>query len=84
MGEKDIRGGLVIPGECRPRNKRIRRRGEALLPGEHPDDLGSALDLAIQSLQRIVAVQLGAVLLQEAHAGQRMGRCDRHAPARRE
>ena len=47
--------------------------GDGSFIGEDADDLSAALDLAIQSLQRIGAVQLGAVLGREAHVGQHVG-----------
>ena len=34
------------------------------------DDLGSALDLAVQALGRVGRVQLGAMFLREGHVGQ--------------
>ena len=38
--------------------------------GSNADDVGAALDLAVQALDRVRAVQLGAVLLGEGHAGE--------------
>ena len=36
-------------------------------------DLGAALDLAVQALQRVGGVQLGSVLNREGHVGQHVG-----------
>ncbi len=48
--------------------RRRRRRKPA-----QPDDVGAALDFAVDTLQRIGRVQLGAVLLGEGHIGQDVG-----------
>lgn len=40
---------------------------------EAADDLGSALDLAVEAFQRVRAVQLGTMLRREGHIGQHIG-----------
>ena len=45
----------------------------ASLVGEDADDLGAALDLAVEALDRVGRVQLGPVLLREAHVGEHVG-----------
>src|SRR5262249_2734277 len=47
--------------------------GDGVLVGEDADDVGAALDLAIETLQRIGAVDLGSVILVEAHKGKNIG-----------
>ena len=47
--------------------------GDGGLVGKDADDIGPAFDLAIEALQRIGRVELGAVLLGEAHVGQHVG-----------
>ena len=43
------------------------------LVGEDADDFGATLDLAVEALDRVGAVQLGATLRREGHAGQDVG-----------
>jgi hypothetical protein len=47
--------------------------GDSVLIGEDADDVSAALDLAIESFQRIGAVDLGSVILGEAHKGEDIG-----------
>ena len=47
--------------------------GDRLLVREDADDFGSALDLAVEAFQRVGAVDLGPVVLGEAHEGQHIG-----------
>lgn len=49
--------------------------GDAGFVGEDADDIGAPLDLLVQSLQRVGAVQLGAVLGREADVSQHRARC---------
>ena len=44
--------------------------GDGGLVREDADDLGAPLDLAVEALQRVGAVQLGTMLGGEAHVGQ--------------
>ncbi|EXS68266.1 transposase [Sphingobium sp. Ant17] len=44
--------------------------GDGFFVGEDADDISAPLDLAIEPLDRIVAVQLGTVLGGERHIGQ--------------
>ena len=46
---------------------------------EDPDDIGAALHLLVQALDRIGAVQLGAVLAGEGHVGQHVVLAGVHA-----
>lgn len=57
--------------------------GNRRLVGEDADDLGAALDLAVQPLDRISAVQLGAMFLREGHVGQDIGFGGIHEAAKR-
>lgn len=41
--------------------------------GEDADDLGPALDLAVEPLDRVDGMQLDAMLLREAHIGEHIG-----------
>ena len=41
--------------------------------GEHADHIGAPLDLAVQTLDRVGRVQLGAMGQREAHIGQYVG-----------
>jgi hypothetical protein len=41
--------------------------------GEDADDVGAPLDLAVEALDRIGAVQLGTVLGREGHVGEHVG-----------
>jgi hypothetical protein len=47
--------------------------GDGGFVGEDADDFGAALDLAIEALDRVGRVQLGAVLGREGHVGQDVG-----------
>ena len=47
--------------------------GDCGLVWEDADDLGAALDLAVEPLQRIGAVDLGPVILGKAHEGEDIG-----------
>ena len=46
---------------------------DGVVVGEDADDLGSSLDLAIETLDRIRAVKLGPMLLRECHVGEHVG-----------
>ena len=52
----------------------------AIGPKECPnaDDVGAALHLLVQALDRVGAVQLGAMLAREGHAGQHVVFAPRH------
>lgn len=41
--------------------------------GEDANDVGAPLDLAVDALDRIGRVQLGAILRREGHAGEDIG-----------
>ena len=49
-------------------------------PKECPnaDDIGSAIDLTVQALDRVGQMQLGAMFLGEGHVGQHVGLGPRH------
>jgi hypothetical protein len=44
--------------------------GDGLVVGEDTHDIRAALDLAVQALDRVCAVQLGSMLVGEGHVGQ--------------
>lgn len=46
---------------------------DGILVGEDADDIGAALDLAVEALKRIGRVQLGTVRGWEAHIGEHIG-----------
>jgi hypothetical protein len=46
---------------------------DGLFVGEDADDLGSALDLAINPFERVDGVDLGPVVLGEGHEGEHVG-----------
>jgi hypothetical protein len=54
---------------------------DGLLFGEDADDIGSALDLLIQPLQRIRRMQLGSMLCGEGHVGEHVMLGLVHQPA---
>src|SRR3546814_13445541 len=47
--------------------------GDGGLVGKDPDHLAAALDLAVEALERVGGMELGAVLGREAHVGQHIG-----------
>jgi hypothetical protein len=75
--------GRWFPGSCSGRAGRpirrsapggSRRRGNnRRIVGEDADDLGASLDLAVEALDRIGRVQLGAMGGREAHVGEHVG-----------
>ena len=46
---------------------------DGVLVGEDADDIGAPLDLAVEALDRVGRVQLGAVLRRKAHIGEHVG-----------
>lgn len=46
---------------------------DGLVVGKDANDIGAALDLVVETLNRISAVQLGAMLFRERHVGQHVG-----------
>ena len=46
---------------------------DRVVVGEDTDHVGPALDLTVETLDRIRAVELGPVLLGEGHVGQHVG-----------
>ena len=47
--------------------------GDGGFVGEDADDVGAALDLAVEALDGVGAVQLGTVLLREGHVSEDVG-----------
>ena len=50
--------------------QRADETGYGLLVGKDADDIGASLDLAVEAFDRVCTVELGAMLLGEAHIGQ--------------
>jgi len=50
--------------------QRVDEAGDRGIAGENTNDVSAAFDFAVQPLDRVGGVELGAVLLGEGHAGQ--------------
>jgi hypothetical protein len=59
-------GPFVVPFEQNCADE----ANNGVLVGEDADNLGAALDLAVNALERVSAVQLDAVLRRERHVGE--------------
>ncbi|CCV09213.1 hypothetical protein MESS2_900003 [Mesorhizobium metallidurans STM 2683] len=64
-----LHGAFVVLFE----QDRANQADDDVIIWEDADDLGAPLDLAVEALDRVGRVQLGAVLLEESHVDQHVG-----------
>lgn len=62
-----------VPGSFSNFLGRAYQAYDGVIIWEDADDLGAPLNLAVEALDRVSRVQLGAVLLRESHVGQHVG-----------
>src|SRR5262249_60366737 len=67
--QSDVSGALNGPLIVLLEQDRADEANDCILVGEDADDIGAPLDLAIEALERVGGMQLGAVLAWEAHVG---------------
>ena len=73
-----VAGALDGPLIVLFQEQRADQPGDGGFVREDPDDVAAPLDLAVEALQRVCAVELGTVLDGEAHVGQHIGLCVVH------
>src|SRR5215813_10730074 len=67
--QSDVSGALNGPLIVLLEQDRADEANDCILVWEDADDIGASLDLAIEALERVGGMQLGAVLAWEAHVG---------------